>query len=747
MGFLRRDKRTLNERLLDNLHEEPEAHAEPEPQPVEDEGSSWEPSSYWDVVVEAEDAELREDSYEFASLASGDLVVEENVEESLVGARRRGRSRARAALPRRRRAAGARVVVGVGAANRGRAARRDGRDGAARQRRRRAPAQVAEPAQARQLRRRRTSSTGRGNAGARRAGHGVRVAGVGSGSAAAAYSDRRLVLERRTYSRRAARVAARSEGDRLYQDATSQPHRTEARYRRCPAARSTVPGRWAWRRRSRRLRRLRRGGDRIRSERRRGQADRRDRESGPPQSRDHRVLLATRRGVRGAGRRGRELVHVRDLGVEAGRADDPRRGPARLLRRRLGEGRWLLHPFATRVAAAAAARPLPARHAPRPADGRAAHAVRRVRAGERRGRAREPEGLRGDRARVRALPRRVPAGRDRAVRPSSSTACGPAIRPTGSATCARRSRATSARAPSTTRRCGRSSPCSRTSRSASTSRRACSPRSARRSTRRRRRRRISAGGRSMRVFPASCGRSSGDRPRLSSASVAARLQRASAAVARELITESLMVLALPGRVLALGANLPDEYPEALRDPADPDLRELLARYEPVAPEPDDCGARDWSELAPADALHRPPLLRVPRAPRAVGAAVHRGAARGASPAASCRKASCDTTAWLSRARPVYSDPRCTRAWQQHSSSRAIWAGPASAAGPVDTLVKAVERSNSATTASMSLVERVKAGGKTVTTLRMNGVERPRAGVASFRYSITPAQPGVGSATI
>ena len=78
--------------------------------------------------------------------------------------------------------------------------------------------------------------------------------------------------------------------------------------------------------------------------------------------------------------------------------------------------------------------------------------------------------------------------------------------------------------------------------------------------------------------------------------VARACSGASSAVARELITEWLMVLALPGRVLALGANLPDEYPEALRDPADPDLRELLALYEPVAPAPDDCGARDWSEL-------------------------------------------------------------------------------------------------------------------------------------------------------
>jgi hypothetical protein len=87
MGFLRRDRRTLNERLLDNLRDESRAHAarfaEPaEPQIADDEVAVWE-RGYWDVVVEAEVGGLREDSYEFASLASGDLVVEENVEESL----------------------------------------------------------------------------------------------------------------------------------------------------------------------------------------------------------------------------------------------------------------------------------------------------------------------------------------------------------------------------------------------------------------------------------------------------------------------------------------------------------------------------------------------------------------------------------------------------------------------------------------------------------------------------------------
>jgi hypothetical protein len=75
------------------------------------------------------------------------------------------------------------------------------------------------------------------------------------------------------------------------------------------------------------------------------------------------------------------------------------------------------------------------------------------------------------------------------------------------------------------------------------------------------------------------------------------VQRASTRIAREAITASFMTLALPGRTLALGRHLEDEYPENLREPADPELAELLARYEPIPPAPDDCGARDWSELA------------------------------------------------------------------------------------------------------------------------------------------------------
>jgi hypothetical protein len=77
---------------------------------------------------------------------------------------------------------------------------------------------------------------------------------------------------------------------------------------------------------------------------------------------------------------------------------------------------------------------------------------------------------------------------------------------------------------------------------------------------------------------------------------ASRVQRSASTLAREVITESFMVLSLPGRVLALGTHLADAYPDVLRDPDNPDLVALLARYEPVPPARDDCGARDWSDV-------------------------------------------------------------------------------------------------------------------------------------------------------
>jgi hypothetical protein len=69
------------------------------------------------------------------------------------------------------------------------------------------------------------------------------------------------------------------------------------------------------------------------------------------------------------------------------------------------------------------------------------------------------------------------------------------------------------------------------------------------------------------------------------------LQRKLTQLSRKVITESLMVLTLPAVVLSLGRNL-----EAPGEVTDPELRELMGRYEPAPPAVDDCGAEDWSEL-------------------------------------------------------------------------------------------------------------------------------------------------------
>jgi hypothetical protein len=68
-------------------------------------------------------------------------------------------------------------------------------------------------------------------------------------------------------------------------------------------------------------------------------------------------------------------------------------------------------------------------------------------------------------------------------------------------------------------------------------------------------------------------------------------------VTRLVITERLMVLALPDRVvLRLSSHLDAEFPEALRKAGNPDLEEFLGRFEPLPPAVDDCGAADWSDL-------------------------------------------------------------------------------------------------------------------------------------------------------
>jgi hypothetical protein len=90
-----------------------------------------------------------------------------------------------------------------------------------------------------------------------------------------------------------------------------------------------------------------------------------------------------------------------------------------------------------------------------------------------------------------------------------------------------------------------------------------------------------------------CGTS---RPRLARlvGTVAQPVQGWIAELSREAITHSLMVLSLPGRLLALGANLADPYPSDLVSLVNSDLVALVGEYEPASCV--NCGARDWSSL-------------------------------------------------------------------------------------------------------------------------------------------------------
>jgi hypothetical protein len=76
----------------------------------------------------------------------------------------------------------------------------------------------------------------------------------------------------------------------------------------------------------------------------------------------------------------------------------------------------------------------------------------------------------------------------------------------------------------------------------------------------------------------------------------ARAQRGLADMLREIITRSLMVMSLPGRVLYLGAHLEEPVPAALAELSDGELSALLERFEPKLPAVDDSGARDWSDF-------------------------------------------------------------------------------------------------------------------------------------------------------
>lgn len=67
-------------------------------------------------------------------------------------------------------------------------------------------------------------------------------------------------------------------------------------------------------------------------------------------------------------------------------------------------------------------------------------------------------------------------------------------------------------------------------------------------------------------------------------------------LARLVITDRLMTLQVPGRLLRLGHNLDAPVPAELTNPTDPGLIALTQRYATPPDDPDGCGAEDWAVL-------------------------------------------------------------------------------------------------------------------------------------------------------
>ena len=78
--------------------------------------------------------------------------------------------------------------------------------------------------------------------------------------------------------------------------------------------------------------------------------------------------------------------------------------------------------------------------------------------------------------------------------------------------------------------------------------------------------------------------------------VGARAQRQISDMLREIITRSLMVMSLPGRILMLGSNMDEPFPPELRELHDAELVALFERFGPAVPGGTATGARDWSDF-------------------------------------------------------------------------------------------------------------------------------------------------------
>lgn len=78
--------------------------------------------------------------------------------------------------------------------------------------------------------------------------------------------------------------------------------------------------------------------------------------------------------------------------------------------------------------------------------------------------------------------------------------------------------------------------------------------------------------------------------------VAARIRRDAVAVTREVVTERMMVLTLPNRVLSLGRNLDAAVPDVFKGAMPLALAEFVKAHDPCAPGTSNCAAEDWCDL-------------------------------------------------------------------------------------------------------------------------------------------------------
>jgi hypothetical protein len=78
--------------------------------------------------------------------------------------------------------------------------------------------------------------------------------------------------------------------------------------------------------------------------------------------------------------------------------------------------------------------------------------------------------------------------------------------------------------------------------------------------------------------------------------IARRLRREAETITRDVITESMMSLALPDVVLALGRNLDAPVPPALSGVPQAFLESFVKEYDPCPPGATTCAARDWCSL-------------------------------------------------------------------------------------------------------------------------------------------------------